>query len=82
MAKATIELEERVAAALLAQAEAQHLPLDTFLERIVSGILPQVSFAPATEEEWNQMFDAVSAKAKAPSLQAPLSREDLYFDHD
>lgn len=80
MATAIIEIDERVAAALRAQAEARQLPLTAFLECIARTGLPPVSSVPVTEEEWNRMFDDVSSDV--PTSQSTLSRADIYFDHD
>jgi hypothetical protein len=80
MAIVTIEIDERVATALRAQAEADHLPLTAFLERIAGiSVLPLPSL-PITEEEWNQMFDEVSCDS--PKSHLTFSRADIYFDHD
>jgi hypothetical protein len=80
MATATIEVDERIAAALRAQAEARHLPLTTFLQRIAEISLPAVPPSPNTEEEWIRMFDDVSADSPNPG--SNFSRADIYFDHD
>lgn len=61
MATATIEIDERVATALRAQAEAHQLQLKLFLERIAGTRLPPLLPLPVTEEDWNRMFDRVSS---------------------
>jgi len=80
MATATIEIDERVAAALRAQADALRMPLTAFLEQIAASALPPVSTSSMTEEEWNRMFDEVSSDASA-SL-STFSRAEIYSDHD
>jgi hypothetical protein len=80
MAKATIELDERIASALRAQAEARQMPLAAFLEQIASANLPPVTASPITEGEWNRMFDEVSSDTVPSSSSFP--RSEIYGDHD
>ena len=94
----TIELPESVAAALTAQAEAQGLRLNEYLERMARSTATNVS-PRRSVEEFERDLDDLSRDV--PSLLAdeidrlidqeatpgPLytgtySREDIYFDHD
>ena len=81
MATAVIEVDERVAAALRAQAEARQVPLTTFLQCVAENGFPAMPTPPlVTEEEWNRMFDEVSADSPTP--EGEFSRADIYIDHD
>jgi hypothetical protein len=80
MAIATIKVDERVAAALRAQAEARQLPLTAFLQRIAEESFPEDAALPSSEDEWNHMFDEVSSDG--PAQQSSFSRADIYSDHD
>ena len=80
MATAVIEVDERVATALRAQAEARQLPLTVFLQQIAdAGALVNLT-SPFSEEEWNQALDEVSGLH--PVLPSNFSRADIYSDHD
>jgi hypothetical protein len=76
---ALIELEDRTAAALLAQAQARKLPLETFLRQLAEGVMPLQGARPKTAHEFDTLIDEESATS--PIL-PPLSRTDIYSDHD
>lgn len=80
MATATIEVDEKVAAALRAQAEALHIPLSQLLQQFASTLIPAPELAPLSDEEFDAMLEAASGEY--PVLPDNFSREDIYFDHD
>jgi len=80
MATALIEVDEKVAAALKAQAVRRNLPLAEFLKEIAADNQVVDDPLPLSEKEWNRALDEVSDDL--PSLPRNFSREDIYFDHD
>ena len=80
MATAMIEVDERVAAALRAQAQSRDLPLSEFLHHLAAGATPLNSPALLSDAEWHQALDEVSSDL--PVLPADFSRADIYLDHD
>jgi hypothetical protein len=79
MATAMIEVDEKVAAALQAQADLRRLSLPEFLRQIAAVNRPNQP-ENLTEQEIERMINEVSDDL--PSLPANFSREDIYFDHD
>jgi hypothetical protein len=80
MATAMIEVDEKVAAALQAQAAHRNLPLSEFLKEVATSNGFINDPLPLSEVEWNRALDEVSDDL--PSLPKNFSREDIYFDHD
>ena len=80
MATATIEVDEKVADAFRAQAEALHLPLAEFLKELAFTWNPSLEAKPLSGEELESILDAASGEY--PVLPEDFSREDIYFDHD
>ena len=74
MAKATIEMDEWVAAALRAQAEAQQLSLMAFLERIAWTGLHPLTYLPISEGKWGRMFDEVEVHLPEITINIPARR--------
>lgn len=77
---AKIEVEERVADALRAQARARDLPLEIFLERISEIATPIAMTPEVSPEEQDRLI--VDASGESPALNATFSRSDIYSDHD
>jgi hypothetical protein len=79
----TIEIDERTAQALEAQAKARGLPLDVYLSVLAGGKDADLEWRQPSLEELNRALDELSADAiDAPSLPADFSRADIYHDHD
>jgi hypothetical protein len=82
----TIELSDQKAAALRAQAEAQGLTVERWLEQIAEQVLQPVSIAhlqKANPKEWARQFDAWvdSHDPNTPVLSdSAMSRESIYDD--
>jgi len=74
-----IELDDKVAAALQAQAELLRVSLPEFLGQIAAvGAINQPE--KLTDAEFERLLDETSDDL--PSLPRNFSREDIYFDHD
>jgi hypothetical protein len=80
MANATIEVDEKVAAALRAQAELRHIPVSTFLQHLIQLNVPIPGAEPLNNDDWDRAIDEVSGDF--PVLPADFSRADIYSDHD
>jgi len=77
---AVIEIEDKLAKALRAQAAVRDMTLETFLKRIAEMATP---IHPATEflpEEFDRSIAELSSES--PVLPGDFSRADLYADHD
>ena len=78
---ATIELPESTANRLNAQAQAEGLSLDAFLQILaesrppINGNLPKI-----TVEELDRLLDAEASETSA--YKGTYSRADIYVDHD
>lgn len=77
---ALIELEERTAAVLRAQAELRDMTLEVFLSRIAEAATPVSSAPPLSVAEMDRSLDELLAES--PVLPAAFSRSDIYNDHD
>jgi hypothetical protein len=76
----SIELEDRTAEALHAQARARNLPLDSYLKQIASTATPLNASAGMPADDFDLLLHAVAGDH--PSLPAAFSRADIYTDHD
>jgi hypothetical protein len=75
-----IEIEDKTAKALLAQAQARDLTLDAFLALLAQNNAP-VTPVPALEmSEFEKVLDEIVADV--PGLPQSFSRADIYADHD
>lgn len=77
---ALIEVDDRIAQALRAQADVRDMTVQAFLQRIVdtaSPVNPNPAFAAA---EFDQSID--DASSDSPVLPNRFSRADIYIDHD
>jgi hypothetical protein len=78
---ATIELQESLVNRLVAQARAEGLSLEAYLEKLAearsfeNGTLPR-----RTEEELDRLLDAEASEDS--TYQGTYSRADIYLDHD
>jgi hypothetical protein len=80
MGMASIEVDERVAALLRAQAEARQLPLSDFLQKLAVSTGSINTNRPMSDDEWGSAIDEGSGEF--PVLPATFSRADIYSDHD
>jgi hypothetical protein len=80
MGMALIEVDERIAAALKAQADARSLPVSKLLEEIVECKNSVAEPEQLSKEEWIRIFE--DAAEDLPVLPADFSRDDIYSDRD
>ena len=80
MGLASIEVDEKVAALLRAQAEARQLPLSDFLRKLAISTVSINTDAPLSNEEWERAIDEGSGEF--PVLPSTFNRADIYIDHD
>jgi hypothetical protein len=75
----SVQLSETVAAALSAQAAAQGLTLEAYLENVLLSAPPRP--APRLSlDELDRLLDAEASTGPSPS--GSFSRTELYSDHD
>lgn len=75
----SIQLQDSVAAALAAQARAEGLSLEGYLERLAAARVP-ATLPRLTGDELERLFDEASIAGPDPSC--TYSRADIYLDHD
>lgn len=75
----SVQLSETVAAALSAQAAAQGLTLEAYLENIAHPALPR-PVPRLSLEELDRLLDEEASAGPSPS--GTFSRADIYSDHD
>jgi hypothetical protein len=80
MATALIEVDEKVAAALKAQADLRRLSVPDFLNQIATNAAPINKPERLSDQEWEAAMDEITDSM--PILPTGFSREDIYFDHD
>jgi hypothetical protein len=80
MATEFIEVDEKVAALLRAQAEARQMPVADLLRQLTKHIAPIANVSLLSEKEWNEAVESVSDNL--PVLPDDFSRADIYKDHD
>ena len=76
----SIELEDRTAQALRAQAKARNLPLDEFLKQIAEATAPLNAAPRLHVADLDSLIEAEAGSY--PSLPASFSRADIYDQHD
>ena len=77
---AVIEIEERTAAALRAQADARELSLEAFLQRIAEATSPINRTLTLPLAEFDKTIDELATESIV--LPSNFSRADIYADHD
>ncbi len=75
----SIQLPDSVAAALAAQARAEGLGLQAYLERLAGALVPAAP-PPLRGDEIVRLFDEASIAGPDPSC--TYSCADIYLDHD
>jgi hypothetical protein len=75
----SIQLQDSVAAALAAQAQAEGLSLEAYLEQLAAAGTPAV-VARLTGEELMRLLDEASIAGPTPNC--TYTRADIYFDHN
>ncbi|MEX2114446.1 MAG: hypothetical protein WD845_14725 [Pirellulales bacterium] len=73
----SIQLQDSVAAALAANAQAEGLSLQAYLERLAGAPAAPV---PPSGDELERLFDEASVAGPDPSC--TYTRADIYLDHD
>lgn len=74
-----VQLNDDAAAALSAQANAQGLTLQAYLEKLAASKATRKT-APLSVEELDRLLDQESTSGPSPS--GTFSRADIYSDHD
>ncbi len=78
---ATVELQESVHARLAAQANAEGLTLEAYLEKIAdSRVSASKSSSKLSSEELDRLLDAEASDDV--TYQGTYPRADIYLDHD
>jgi hypothetical protein len=77
---ALIEIEERIAQALRAQADVREMTLEAFLQRIAETATPINSTPEFALADFDKSVD--EASSEWPVLPPAFSRSDIYSDHD
>ena len=77
---AFIEIEERVAAALRAQADVRAMSLEAFLQRIAETATPLNSAPALALADMERSLDELATEL--PVLPDSFSRSEIYADHD
>ena len=77
---ALIEIDERIAAALMAQATVRDMTLQSFLERISETASPLNALPELALADVERSID--EASSELPLLPDSFSRSDIYSDHD
>ena len=75
-----IEIEERIAAALRAQADVRDISLQAFLQRIVETASPFNSPPALPLEDFERSIEELATES--PVLPNDFSRADIYTDQD
>lgn len=76
----TIELDDKVAAALRAEADLRGVSLSDFLRDVAISGTAVNRPAELSEEEFERTIDEISDNSGV--LPKDFDREDIYFDHD
>ena len=75
-----VELEDRIADTLLAQARVRDLPLSTYLHHLAEATQPLTVATPLPPDEIDSLIE--SSAGVFPTLPSTFSRSDIYGDHD
>jgi hypothetical protein len=77
---AVIEIDERVAEALRAQASVRELSLGAFLQQLAEAASPVNPTAVLTPADFDRSIDELVSETGG--LPSNFSRADIYADHD
>jgi len=81
--RATIQIEQELANAIFAEAEAKGLSIDDYLRTLIASGNGQPQSEQMSLAEIDQILDELSEGTEHISpLPLTFSREDIYFDHD
>lgn len=81
--RATIQIEQELANASFAEAEAKGLSVDDYLRTLIASGNGQPQSESMSLAEIDQILDELSEGTEhIPPLPLNFSREDIYFDHD
>lgn len=80
---ATIQIEQELANAIFAEAEAKGLSIDDYLRALIASGNGQPQLERMSLAEIDQILDELSEGTEhIPPLPLNFSREDIYFDHN
>lgn len=79
-----LELKPELEASLAARAQAEGIPLDTYLQRVLEELALEARTPAASLEEFRATLDALAeGGAQLPPLpSAAFTRDSIYRDHD
>ncbi|MGE0132729.1 MAG: hypothetical protein AB7U82_32020 [Blastocatellales bacterium] len=81
--RASIQIQQDLADAIFAEAEAKGLSVDDYLRSLIAGSNGQPEAGQMSLAEIDKVLDELSAGTdNVPALPLTFSREDIYFDHD
>jgi hypothetical protein len=81
--RATIQIEQELANAIFAEAEAKGLSVDDYLRTLIASGNGQPQLEQMSLAEVDQILDELSEGTEyITTLPLTFSREDIYFDHD
>ena len=80
----TIEIKPKIEARIYAEASANNLSVEEFVEKIVENNFIENNPAEISLEEFERNLDllAVDSTNASPAYNGAYSREDIYLDHD
>jgi hypothetical protein len=80
----TLRIDDAIAEALRAQAEARGLTLDAYLGEIARINAAERSGGGGSVKEFEAALDELfrGETRELPAIKSTYSREDIYFDHD
>jgi len=81
--RTTIQIEQELANAIFAEAEAKGLSVDDYLRTLIASGASQPQSEQMNLDEVDRILDELSEGTEhVPALPLTFSREDIYFDHD
>jgi hypothetical protein len=80
----TIEIKPKIKARIFAEASANNLSVEEFVQRIVENNFVENSFAEVSIEEFERNLDLLAEGTAnfSSRYNGTHSREDIYLDHD
>ena len=77
------QITPETAALLAAQAQAQGLSIDAYLQTLLGMPRQHQTLATLSDEEFEALMEEFAqGTAHLPALPADFSRKDIYFNHD
>jgi len=80
----TIEIKPEIEARIYAEASANNLSVEEFVQRIVENNFVENGFTEVSLEEFERNMDLLAEGSEnlLPVYSGTYSREDIYLDHD